>query len=98
MAVELGPREGAALHVTYDGAASLRAVGALLYEMLAGGPAWRERKDDPRTAPRPLGKLRAFLGGGPIPPDLETFVHDLVMERFASAERALDALDALRID
>ena len=72
-------------------------MGELLYVMLAGGPL-RLPKDAPDRKPRPLAKLRAFLGGGPLPAGLEPFVQALLDERFPTADSALDSLDALAVD
>jgi hypothetical protein len=84
------------VRVSFLGNVRIRAVGELLYIMLAGGPL-RGPKDPPDRKPRPLAKLRAFLGGGPMPAALEPLVTDLLEERFETAERAMDALDAVRI-
>lgn len=72
--------------------ARLRSIGELLYRCLAGGPV-RLPKDPPGRPPRPLGKLRAFLGGSALPVPLEAFVHGLIEGRYADADEALDALE-----
>lgn len=95
--VEIATNAAGSLRVGFGGDASLGAVGELLYVMLAGGPL-HVRKDAPGARPRPLAKLRAFLGGGAMPERLEPFVTELIEERFASVDGALDALDALEID
>ena len=96
-AVEIHPTPRGEVRVRFSGAARLRAVGELMYVMLAGGPL-RVKKDAPDAPPRPLAKLRTFLGGGPIPPRLEAFVTELLEERFPDPDAAMDSLDALRID
>jgi hypothetical protein len=95
--VEIATTPRGEVRVRFSGAARLRAVGELMYVMLAGGPL-HVKKDAPDARPRPLAKLRAFLGGGPIPPGLEVFVTELLEERFADPDSAMDSLDALRID
>ncbi|HVY60390.1 MAG TPA: hypothetical protein VHF22_02005 [Planctomycetota bacterium] len=98
-AVELAWFEsgGGGVRASFTGNVRMRAVGELLYVMLAGGPL-HVAKDAPGAKPRPLAKLRTFLGGGPLPPAVEPFVTELLEERFTSVDRAMDALDALEID
>ena len=95
-AIELEWMHGG-VNAKFDGNVRLRAVGELLYTMLAGGPL-HVAKDRPGQKPRPLAKLRAFLGGGPMPAALEPYVTDLLEEKFRSADLAIDALDLLEID
>jgi hypothetical protein len=82
---------------SFAGNVRMRAVGELLYVMLAGGPL-HVAKDRPGAKPRPLAKLRTFLGGGPLPAAVEPFVTGLLEERFSSVDVAIDALDALEMD
>jgi hypothetical protein len=95
--VEIEATPSGGVRVRFEGPARLTAVGELVYRCLAGGPAWRA-KDSRTRPPRPLGKLRAFMGGGALPPSLEAFVHDLVEGRFPDADAALDALAATGVD
>jgi hypothetical protein len=90
---------GAALLVTCPGPLDLACVGALLYEMLAGGPL-RRPKDPPGARPRPLADLREFLSGGPrLLPEVVAFVERLLgihaAGPFPDAGAAIDALLAL---
>ncbi len=78
-------------------------VGKLLYEMLAGGPVARPKDRVAGARPRPLAELREFLHGGPsLPRDLVTVVERLLGTHpggpYESAEAAIDAIDALRLD
>ena len=87
--------QGGAVYVRHAGRFDLAGVGALLYEMLAGGPL-HVRKDKQGAPPRPLAKLRAFLAGGPpLSPALVGLVDSLLASRFPDADAAIDAIDKL---
>lgn len=87
--------QGGAVYVRHAGRFDLEGVGALLYEMLAGGPL-HVAKDRPGAPPRPLAKLRAFLAGGPpLSRELVDLVEKLMASGFPDADAAIEAIDSL---